>query len=265
MGRRQGKKDLAGDYEKLAVLIQKVFQPSDARTEILALNRIVSSKVLSQEIRETGGRLGTDRDPATRFEASCRMLASIRGQLGSVGDRRVRLALLDASLTLEQDLFLTGTILMDRLPRASRKERLEWLKACANGLYGMGLISGRQRESLLDTFQGISGPSVRWDDYRAGLNYAARVPGWADQNLRFHFTSAVDTLLVLEPLTSTYLSDRVRGSLLIVYSSVLEGLLADANRQFGIANRMMDRSSGCRAHRFESRDCPWSAQSGQGR
>jgi hypothetical protein len=42
-GGRQGKKDLAGDYEKLAVLIQKVFQPSDARTEILALERIVSS------------------------------------------------------------------------------------------------------------------------------------------------------------------------------------------------------------------------------
>jgi len=240
-GGRQGKKDLAGDYEKLAVLIQKVFQPSDARTEIFALGRIVSSKILSQEIRETGSRLGTDRDPATRFEAGCRMLASIRGQLGSVGDRRVRLALLDASLTLEQDLFLTGNTLIDRLPRASRKERLEWLRACANGLYGMGLISGRQREGLLDTFRGISGPSVRWNDYKAGLNDAARVPGWADQMLRFHFTSAVDTLVVLEPLTSTYLSDRVRGSLLIVYSLVLESLLADANRQLGIVNRMMDR------------------------
>jgi hypothetical protein len=223
------------------VLIQKVFQPSDARAEILALNRIVSSKVLSEEVRETGSRLGADRDPATRFEASCRMLASVRGHLRSVGDRRARLALLDASLSLEQDLFLTGTILMDRLPRASRKERLEWLEACVNGLYGMGLISGRQREALFDAFQSISGPSVRWDDYRAGLNYAARVPGWADQNLRFHFTSAVDTLLVLEPLTSTYLHDRVRGSLLIVYSSVLESLLADANSQIGIVNRIMDR------------------------
>jgi phosphohistidine swiveling domain-containing protein len=205
------------------------------------LGRIVSSIVLSQEIRETGSRLGTDRDPAARFEASCRMLASIRGQLGSVGDRRVRLALLDASLILEQDLFLTGNILIDRLPRASRKERLEWLKVCVNGLYGMGFISGRQREGLLDTFQTISGPSVRWDDYRAGLNYAARVPGWADQTLRFHFTSAVDTLTVLEPLAGTYLHDRVRGSLLIVYSQVLESLLADVNRQLGIVNRIMDR------------------------
>jgi phosphohistidine swiveling domain-containing protein len=240
-GGRQGKKDLAGDYEKLALLIQKVFQPSDARTEILALNRVVSSKILSQEIREIGSQLGTDRDPAARFEASCRMLASIRGQLRSVGDRRVRLALLDASLTLEQDLFLTGAILIDRLPRASRRERVEWLKACANGLYGMGLISGRQREGLLDAFQSISSPSVRWDDYKAGLSYAARIPGWTDQNLRFHFTPAVDTLTVLEPLTSTYLHDRVRGSLLIVYSSVLEGLLADANRQLGVVNRMMDR------------------------
>jgi hypothetical protein len=241
-GGKQGKKDLAGDYEKLAVLIEKVFQPSDVRAEILALNRIVSSKVLSREIRETVRQLGTGRDPATRFEMSCRMLASIREQLRSAGDRRVKLALLDASLTLEQDLFLTGTIVVDRLPRISLKERLEWLKACANGLYGIGLISRRQRDGLLDTFESISGPSVRWDDYKAGLNHATRVPGWADQTLRFHFTSAIDTLTVLEPLTSTYFHDRVRGSLLIVYSAVLESLLADANRQLGIVNRMMDRT-----------------------
>jgi hypothetical protein len=238
-GKRQGKKDLADDYEKLAVFIEKVFQPSDARAVILALDRAVSSKVLSREVRETVSRLGADRGPVTRFEASCRMLSSIREQLRSAGDRRVRLALLDASLILEQDLFLTGSILTDQLPQASAKERLEWLKACVNGLYGIGLISRRQREGLLETLQTISGPSVQWDDYKAGLNYAARVPGWADQALRFHFTSAIDTLTVLEPLTSTYLHDRLRGSLLIVYSAVLESLLADANRQLGIVNRMM--------------------------
>jgi len=69
-----GQKGSGRDYEKLAVLIQKVFQPSDARTEILALDRIVSSKILSQEIRETGSRLARSR--------SC---DALRGELPDAG------------------------------------------------------------------------------------------------------------------------------------------------------------------------------------
>jgi len=105
------------------------------------------------------------------------MLASIRGQLGSVGDRRVRLALLDASLTLEQDLFLTGNTLIDRLPRASRKERLEWLRACANGLYGMALFPGVSVRVCSTPFEASPvHPSDGMITRRA--ERCARVPGW---------------------------------------------------------------------------------------
>jgi len=47
---------------------------------------------------------------------------------------------------------------------------------------------------------------------------------------------------VLEPLTGTYVHDRLRGSLLIAYSAILHSLLADANRQVGITHRLMESS-----------------------
>jgi hypothetical protein len=47
---------------------------------------------------------------------------------------------------------------------------------------------------------------------------------------------------VLEPLSATYIHDRLRGSLLIAYSAILDSLLEDANGQVGITHRLMGGS-----------------------
>jgi hypothetical protein len=236
---QQGKKELAADYEKLAAFIGEVYRPRNGRTEILALDTRAMSPALSRQIREAAGRLGAEQDPAERFQAGSGLLAKMREQLGSAGNRQQTLAVLDAGLALELDLFVTANALLDRLPGASRRERLKWLKAAVDGLCGTGFISGRQRAALLEVFDGITASAPELADYKAALDYAARVPGWADRTLRFHFTRAVDTLSVLEPLTGTYVHDRLRGSLLIAYSAILDSLLEDANRQVGITHRLM--------------------------
>ena len=239
---QRGQKGLSADYEKLAVFIQEVFQARTARTELLALDAKAMSPALARQIRAAAGQLGAEQAPAGRFEAGSRLLAAMRAQLGSAGSRPQMLALLDAGLVLERDLFSTANLLLDRLPGISRIERLSWLKAAADGLYGIGFISGRQRAALQEAFESISVSAPALTDYKSMLDYAARVPGWADRTLRFHFTRAADKLSVLEPLTGTYVHDRLRGSLLIAYSAILDSLLADANRQMGITHRLMDRS-----------------------
>ncbi|MGE5258717.1 MAG: PEP/pyruvate-binding domain-containing protein [Hyphomicrobiales bacterium] len=236
---QRGKKDLAADYQRLADIIHEVFQPRNARSEILALDGRAMSPALARQIREAAVRLAAEQDPAVRFQAGCRLLAVMREQLGSAGNRQQTQALLDASLALERDMFATAATLLDRLPRASRADRLSWLQAAADGLYGIGFVSGRQRAALQEAFDGISASPVALSDYKAALEYAARAPGWADRTLRFHFTRAADQLTVLEPLAGTYFHDRLRGSLLIVYSALLDGLLADANQQIGSTHRLM--------------------------
>jgi hypothetical protein len=54
--------------------------------------------------------------------------------------------------------------------------------------------------------------------------------------LRFHFDEAVAQFEVIEPLARRYIHDRLRGSLLLSYTAVIESLIADANRQLGIRN-----------------------------
>jgi hypothetical protein len=239
---QKGKKELAADYEKLAVFISEVYHPRNGRTELLSLDTKAMSPALSRQIREAANRLSAEQDPAARFQAGSQVLAAMREQLRSAGSRQQTLALLDAGLALERDLFATANALLDRLPRASRLERIKWLKAAGDALFGIGFISGRERATLLEVFDGISASAPELLDYKAALDYAARVPGWADRTMRFHFTRAVDKLSVLEPLTGTYVHDRLRGSLLIAYSVILHSLLADANRHVGITHRLMESS-----------------------
>jgi hypothetical protein len=237
----RGKKDLAADYGKLAAFIGEVFQPRNARDRLLALDAKAMSPALARQIREAAVGLGAEQKPAVRFQAGGRLLAVMREQLGSAANRHQMLALIDAGIALERDMFATADTLLDGLPRASRADRLSWLKSAADGLYGIGLVSGRQRAALQEAFNGISISPVALSDYKAALDYAARAPGWADRTLRFHLTRAADRLTVLEPLTGTYFHDRLRGSLLAVYSTLLDGLLADANQAAGITNRLMDQ------------------------
>jgi hypothetical protein len=239
---QRGKKELAADYEKLALFIAEVYRPRNGRTELLALDTRDMAPALARQIRAAADRLGAGKDPAERFQAGTHLLFRMREQLGSVGNRQQTLAVLDAGLALERDLFVTANALLERLPGASRRERVKWLKAAVDGLCGTGFISGRQREALLEAFDGISASAPELADYKDALDYAARAPGWADRTLRFHFTRALDTLSVLEPLSGTYIHDRLRGSLLIAYSTILDSLLEDANGQAGITHRLMESS-----------------------
>ena len=48
----------------------------------------------------------------------------------------------------------------------------------------------------------------------------------------------MDKLTEIEPLAALFIQDQLRGSPLLFYSEVLDGLLRDANRLAGVRNRL---------------------------
>ncbi len=237
----RGARERAADYERLAVVIGEVFEPRDIPAEITAVSRAIPSKEFSRRLLAHATRMAALETPFTRFQAACSLSAAIRDELPLAGSSDLMLALLDASLLAETDAFQSGNRLLEDLPRATRRERLTWLAAAVDGLYGVGLISRRQHRALGQRLEGMSAAPLRPLDYKSGLDDAARLAGWADRALRFQFSLAVETLTALEPLTGTYFHDRLRGSLLLVYAAVLESLAADAGRELGIVNRLFDQ------------------------
>jgi hypothetical protein len=237
----RGIAEFSSDYEHLAQTIEAVYRPQDVGPALASLAKQVKNTKLKHQINTDAGQLRDQTDTLARFAIVSRLLATLRDSIPSAGRTSSKLALLDTSLVLEGDLYRRGNELFDKLPGAARRQRLLWLGYCSDGLYGIGLISSRQQRALQDNFRTLLETNPRLIDYQAGLEYAARVPEWADRHLRFHFLETVTRLGDIEPLTMRYIHDRLRGSLLLLYSAILESLMADAGHQLGIQNELFDQ------------------------
>jgi phosphohistidine swiveling domain-containing protein len=225
---------LAADYENLAKSVEAVFKSEDITIALQALARRIKDPRLATALGQSVEKLSDSNDAATRFLTANHLLATLRDGFNVAGDGVEKLAVLDVSIALENELFRIGNVMLEQLDAKSRRERLLWLKTCADGLYGAGFMSARQLKMLQDNLSRLMLTSPQLIEYKTELEYAARVPQWTDRLLRFHFDETVAYLAVIEPLSRHYIHDRLRGSLLLSYTAVLESLLADANRQLGI-------------------------------
>jgi hypothetical protein len=240
---QKGLADLSEDYEHLATMIEKVFKPSDLRFELQSLSKQVKDSNMVRLLNQRIGQMSKDNTPWIRFAAACRLLAALRDDLSNAGSANQMLAALDASLTLEDDLFRISNDLLEELDRATRRERLAWLKETTAALYGAGILTTRQWHALQASINRHTQAEPMLIDYKVELDYAALVPGWADRALRFHFSQAVAQLTVLEPIARRYIHDRLRGSLLLFYTTVFDSLMADANKQLGIQNTLLSQKN----------------------
>jgi hypothetical protein len=235
-GSAKGKPELARDYEHLAEIIEKVFRSRDITGELHSLAKRIKDPQLAESLRQYSAKLSDQNDADVRFLAASHLLAALRDGITRAGDAARMLAVLDISLLLESELFRIGNVMVEQLPETNRGKRLSWLSTYADGLYGIGLISKRQRRTLQQNLSLLLEMPPQLIQYKAELEYSARIPEWADRTLRFYFGEAVAQFEVIEPLARRYIHDRLRGSLLLSYTAVLESLIADANRQLGIRN-----------------------------
>jgi phosphohistidine swiveling domain-containing protein len=233
---RKAKPELAEDYAHLIEIIEQVFKVQDIQKEIQFLAKNVKNTRLAKALDQTAGKLSSQNNSKERFLATSHLLAILRDGLANAGNASRRLAVLDASILLEGELFRMGNTMIEQLAETPRRERLAWLIKYADGLYGIGLISARQQQTLQQNLSRLMQNQPQLIDYKAELEYAARVPEWADRSLRFYLGETVAHFETIEPLCRRYIHDRLRGSLLLSYAAVLESLFADANLQLGIRN-----------------------------
>ena len=233
---RHGKPELVEDYAHLKEIIEQVFKVRDIQKEIQSLAKTLKNGRLAGALDQAADKLSLRNDSKDRFLAACLLLAMLRDNLANAGNASRMLTVLDASILLEGELFRMGDIMIAQLAEASRRQRLSWLIKYADGLYGIGLISARQQQTFAQNVRGLMQNQPQLIDYKAELEYTARMPEWADRALQYHLGETVAHFETIEPLSRRYIHDRLRGSLLLSYAAVLESLIADANTQLGIRN-----------------------------
>jgi hypothetical protein len=238
-------RDLAAEYENLAVEIDKVFAPESASKRLKEFQtKISDNPELAREIKLAIGILDSEKDPGVRFTTACRVMAKIREQLLNIQGSEPRLAAVEVGLAMETEQYAACRDLMQEIQTASRRKRLQWLKDSSLAVYGAGLISALQLKDLMDTFAKIDSGETSLETYKAALDYLARVPGWGTQWLGFHFNESKRKLVEIEPLVDLVIQDALRASPLFFYSGVLNGLLRDVNQLVGLRHELFGRDVG---------------------
>ncbi|MGI9303781.1 MAG: PEP/pyruvate-binding domain-containing protein [Gammaproteobacteria bacterium] len=236
---------LKKDYELLAESIDKVYNAS-LLSEIIArlAKRQARQPKLAELLNAGVFALESVEDPQERLTETARLLIALRYFLPQIRGTKTALDVVDLGLALELEHFVAATALRERLPQATRSERIEWLAASAGAIFGAGLISARELKELRDTFGRLQGTDIALQVYKSELDYLARVPGWGSQRMRQHFGATMDKFAEIEPLANLYIQDQLRSSPLLFFSVVLDSLLRDANRLAGVRHEIFGEEVG---------------------
>jgi hypothetical protein len=243
--RSQSPSGLRKAYERFAAEIDELYRSGGAAETLEASADAVQQPDLARRLREGAAQLRASDDPERRFSTVSRMLQTLRDAVPTLTAPAERLALLEASLQLEDDAYTMGTALLGVMERATRRQRLAWLGETASALYGVGFISRRHLDGVQKSLARIeANPALDVDGYREELRYLARAPEWSGRWLEFNFGETVARWTPIEPLSVLFPQDRLRGSPLLFYSMVIDALSLDANRLAGIEHELFGRKVG---------------------
>jgi hypothetical protein len=236
--------DLRGQYERLAHEIDALYAVGGAGETLAAVARVASDPAFAERLAASARRLEGAPAPVLLHELAT-ALSDLRDALPAAATPDERLALLEASLQIEDDVYTTGTALLAELPEASRRARLAWLGDAATALYGVGFLARRHVDGVETTLARVqAAPALSVDAYRGALGYLARAPEWSSRWLEFNFSEVVEHWRPLEPLAVLFNQDRLRASPLLFYTGVVDSLSLDANRLAGIEHDLFGRKVG---------------------
>ncbi len=182
----------------------------------------------------------TAATPERRLAVSGRLLSTLRDSLDTLTIRQ-RLIALELGLAVEHAAFAEGIELLSNSGTQSREWHLRRLRDNLQVLYGMGFLTGRERDMQLGRLADLEDrPALV--DYRDALDYLSRIPAWADARLDFYFRHPLRQFAGIEPRVPGFIPNRLRGSPLLLHGRLLETLMADANQLAGIRHELFGKT-----------------------
>ncbi len=229
---------LQTEYQHLAETIAAAYSRKPLPTTLRALAARTRRADLAHQLRASAAALDTNPAPELQFRHTADAMALIRSHLLELGLPTVRLMALDASLQAGVNAFTDSRQLLEAAPHASRAHLINWLGSATQAMYGMGLLSFRELGELSQALEALARSEASVGDYRRQVQILERAPAWAARRLDYHFGDAIERFEPIEPLALLFIPDRLRGSVMLFYSSVVELLARDAD-QLGNTERLL--------------------------
>ncbi|RLA51590.1 MAG: hypothetical protein DRR42_09950 [Gammaproteobacteria bacterium] len=236
---------LKGKYLALAEDIDAVYQaPPLAELLRTEADIYTAAPWLQKLLRDAATVYASDASADNRYKSTATLLADLRDAIARINSASVRLDILDLSLIAEAENFRAGAELREQLAQATRQQRVNWLGAAIDAAYGTGAINKRGRTEQQKSLVRLHKQQVSLEEYLQALAYLGLVPGWGTQGLRYQFYESMQKLSVIEPMAILFIQDQLRGSPLLFYSQVLDGLQRDANKLAGVRHKLFGKEIG---------------------
>ncbi|RIL05671.1 MAG: phosphoenolpyruvate synthase [Proteobacteria bacterium] len=240
--RERGRSD--GRYEELAHSIERLYAPDGALAAVLKLAPIIAEPAVEKQLRAKSDEFKDDVKPGRKLAAAARLLRLLRETFPRVHDPDVALEVLMTSLALEREVWAAGNVALSKIDGLTRRTRLWLLGYSADALYGIGMLSLRQLDSVEKTIIAIEGKNPSLREYRDTVRYLSRIPEWGSRGLEFHFGQTVERWAVLDAAVRQYVPDRLRGSPMLTYSAVLDRVVEDVNALAGVQHEVFGENVG---------------------
>ena len=231
---RRGLSNLQRDYEALAAAIEAANDPGRIQSRLDSIAAGVADSSLLELLAAIQENLAAAEGTSKKLHAASLGSEQLRRQLPQLSLADDRLAAIDAAIALGHHIFTTSQNLRDQLQGATRQTQIAWLEDLGRAWYGSGGLSEFEWQQFQKTAKRLDTDRLDLGRYRAGLKALTRTPSWAQRRLALHLEPSIQKWSALDPLALEYIPDRLRGSSMLMYSSILESLTADANRLAGI-------------------------------
>jgi hypothetical protein len=239
-----GLPSLKKDYQNLASSIDKVYARGNANKAIMRFANSLQKGDLKTVLLNAAKKFTPSTNDEIRLIESAELLRSLRERYPYFRTNYTRYLTLELSMQLEQEAFVAANKLAKKAKYASRSQNIKWLGALGTAIYGTGLISERQWKAFNGSLQRLTSKNVVLGQYRKELHYLNRIPGWANQWLKFHFNDASNSLSKIEPLVVHFIPDRLRSNPILAYGLILDQLSIDANALSGVQHQFFGKIIG---------------------
>jgi hypothetical protein len=242
--KRRARPGLGASYDSLARSIEALYAPSGAMAAVLELAPLIGDTDLAQQLRDKSAEFKAEVNPGRRLAAAARLMRLVRDAFPKIQDPHVALVALLTSLALEREVYTASTEVLPKLDSVNRRNRLWLLAYGAEALYGAGFIGARELREVESTVGQVESRNPTLREYRDVVRYLQRVPEWSGRHLAFQFGDEVQRWQAIEPLVAQHSADRLRGSPLLFYSGVLDGMVLDTNQLAGIDQQVFGEPVG---------------------
>ncbi|MBT40232.1 MAG: PEP/pyruvate-binding domain-containing protein [Myxococcota bacterium] len=232
-------------YEQLAKNIDSLYASGAPAKSLRTAAKGLKGSAIAAKLTQAADRVANAKDDGARYGELGKTLAEIRNTVPNASlTPEQRLVLLETSLALEDDAFTLGSSLLETMKGATRHTRLSWLADAAQALYGIGFITQRHLGGVNASLARLEAGTPTVNEYRKELRYLARGPEWSGRWLEFNWSQVVRQWAALDPKAHLLTQDRLRGSPLLFYSAVIDGLNLDANQLAGIQHDLFGKPVG---------------------